>query len=114
MQHMAERAAGGSRQLWAVALGVLPPAVVAAMAFLPWHGGRHLPDSIVFTNRAVLFTGLLMALVSLYLSAQHFRSAGFSIAAAVAVVFAAGFVIWAAPFAYGVIAAIVCGACSAA
>jgi hypothetical protein len=94
----------GSRklELWALALAVVPPAIVFAMTLMPWHGRGHLGDSIVYPSRAALLIAVLLAIASICLAVQAFRTRGFAPAAVVAALLGGGFVVWAAPYAYGV------------
>src|SRR5687767_10772649 len=84
-------------ELWALALAVLPPAIVFAMSLMPWHGQRHLPDSIIYPARTALLVALLLAIASLCFAVQAFRIRGFAPAAVVAALLGGGFVVWAAP-----------------
>jgi hypothetical protein len=89
-------------ELWALALAVLPLAIIFAMSLMPWYGQRHLPDSIVYPARAALLTALLLAITSLCLAIRAFRLRGFAPAAAVATLLGGGFIVWAVPYVYDV------------
>jgi len=94
----------------ALVLAILPVAFALSLPFLGM-GAHHLPDSIVYANRSALFIAVLFSVVSLALSARTLQVKGLSSLPALTAVLAAGFLVWATPLVYGVVAAMVCGAC---
>ena len=114
MQHMTEVSQGRTLQIWALCLAAAPIVLFSVIALLPAFGERHPSASAVYVSRAALGCGLLMAIASLYLSARHFHRVGFGVAPFVAALVALAFLVWAAPYAYGVLAAILLRSPSAA
>lgn len=95
----------------ALVLAALPLTLVFSLPLLPWHGGHHPPDSIVYPNRAALLIAILFSIASLVLSVRVLRAKRRSTLTLLSVLLATGFLVWASPLAYGVVKAIVCGAC---
>ena len=88
-------------------LAALPSLVLLAMNTVSW-GSTDL-ETIVIAYRFVVYAGLAIALVAIWLAIRQYRRAGSNKALGITIAIAVVFIVWAGPDAYLDLAAAISG-----
>jgi len=97
----------GPRPFLIAGLAALPSLVLLAMNTVSW-GSTDL-ETIVIAYRFVVYAGLAIALVAIWLAIRQYRRGGSNKALGITIAIAVVFIVWAGPDAYLDLAAAISG-----